>query len=60
VPVDSDDNTIELSTEEKRCILGLQSYYIIFEQVNKEEALKKAWKDLKNEFPRLKNFEWFI
>ncbi len=49
----------ELNGEETRCLIGLKSYYITFEERSEQEALEKAWEDLKREFPRLEPFKWY-
>lgn len=57
---DMDPDWIELTPEEKRCLLGLQGYYKTFEDKKDTEAMKLAWTDLKREFPeRLSKATWW-
>ena len=51
---------IELTEEEKRCLLGLQKYWMIFMEKTETDAMALAWQDLKREFPtRLATATWW-
>ncbi len=53
------ENWVELTNEEKRCLLGLQGYYKNVDDKDTMTAMVLAWNDLKTEFERLKDFQWY-
>jgi hypothetical protein len=53
------DEWVELNTEEKRCLLGLQNYYMKIEDEDVQTSMTMAWDDLKTEFERLIPFQWY-
>ena len=68
MPAAEDENTVELTGEEKRCLIGLKNYYVKIEERSESDAADRAWADLKQErdrktgqlaFPRLQTATWY-